>query len=719
MVDFTLVAGIDTVSSYRNMSSELGAVIRLINKKPQRIKVQIDESSFKTMQSQLSSMLKSIGASAKLPVNGNMFGDMANKATQAAGAVQRMNAALNSTSSTSKSAQVSLSTMQKTFNQMLALTTSNPHLVDTSQYANLQAQMASLSAIIEACNGDTTQLNSVLTSMGVNGKVAIEGAKFAMEQFNAEVIRNKAAQEAATSAQKAATEADKTRQATQRASAMATRAYNTTLSQGENALRQWTAAEKSKNNSSREAYTALKSAVEAAKQAKAQYDGSAQSTEKLNAATQHLKTTLTGTRATLIANGDATKSFSDRMGGLATKFGAWLSVSQVIMYAYRAVRKMVSASVELESAMAQMQIVTKASNEEMKKFGDEAAQVAQKTATSITDVISSSTTYARLGYNMDESKQLAEYTAMLQKVGDIDVGDAQNAVTAIIKAYDKGADEIEDVMDKLVSTGNAFPISVSEIAEGMNNASSTLAAAGNSFEESTALLTAANTTIQNAAKSSTGLRTIAARIRKTKTELDDLGEAMTDADYEAMVNGLTRAGVSLKDANGEFRSTYDIIKDIASVWDKLSSMEQAGLATTLSGTRQQAVFYSLINNFKEASGAMDSMSESTGALDKAYGIYLNTTEAKVERLKAKFQELGSNLLSSDMLSGIVDTATAILNILNSITSVLGNIPTLVGAIAASLSAVKNIGRVRMFTLILNMPIVTIVLFGYEQFRCYG
>ena len=85
------------------------------------------------------------------------------------------------------------------------------------------------------------------------------------------------------------------------------------------------------------------------------------------------------------------------------------------------------------------------------------------------------------------------------------------------KAFtDVKAEEIEDVMNKLVTTGNGFPISVAQIPEGMNNASA-LAAAGNTFEQSVALLTAANTTIQDASKSSTGLRTIAARIRKNKS----------------------------------------------------------------------------------------------------------------------------------------------------------------------------------------------------------
>lgn len=127
----------------------------------------------------------------------------------------------------------------------------------------------------------------------------------------------------------------------------------------------------------------------------------------------------------------------------------------------------------------------------------------------------------------------------------------------------------------------------------MTNASSTLAAAGNTFEQSVALLTAANTTIQNAAKSSTGLRTIAARIRNTKSELDELGETMTTATYDEAVQMLTDHSVALKDVNGEYRSTYDIMKDIADVWDDMTSMEQAALATDLSGTRQQAVFFSL------------------------------------------------------------------------------------------------------------------------------
>ena len=58
---------------------------------------------------------------------------------------------------------------------------------------------------------------------------------------------------------------------------------------------------------------------------------------------------------------------------------------------------------------------------------------------------------------------------------------------------------------------------------------------------------------------------------------------MTEAKYDELVQKLTEFNVSLKDVNGEYRSTYDIMADIAAKWDTMSSMQQAALATSLAG----------------------------------------------------------------------------------------------------------------------------------------
>lgn len=264
----------------------------------------------------------------------------------------------------------------------------------------------------------------------------------------------------------------------------------------------------------------------------------------------------------------------------------------------------------------------------------------------------------------------------------IEASAAQDAVTAIIKAFGKNVNDIEDVMNKLVLVGNNFPISVSQLAEGMNNAGSMLAVAGNSFEQSIALLTAANTTIQNISKASTGLRTIAARIRKTTTGEDDDGEIVEEAKYQEMVNALTKRHVSLVDeVTGQYRSTYDIIRDIAGVWKDMTSMEQAAVVEALAGTRQQNIFASLMTQFGEAEDAMERMNNSAGELQESYDIYLGSIQAHVQTLKAAFDELSRDFVDSGFAKSVVDILTSIVELLDFFIDKIGVIGTLLGASA--------------------------------------
>ena len=234
----------------------------------------------------------------------------------------------------------------------------------------------------------------------------------------------------------------------------------------------------------------------------------------------------------------ASQTLSGSFGNLFGMLSRRISMT-AFMAATRAIREMISAVRELDASLTQMQIVTGGTDDDIERFSMNIAQTAKTIGSSITDLVDSATVFARLGYTEDESSTLAKFTSMLSNVGDIDVGTAQNAITSIVKAFGMGVDDVEGVMDKMVEVGNHFPISVAQIAEGMTNAGSTLKVAGNSIEQSIALLTAANTSVQNVNKSSTGLRTIAARLRRSETELNELGETVTTAKYQQMVDMLT------------------------------------------------------------------------------------------------------------------------------------------------------------------------------------
>ena len=70
----------------------------------------------------------------------------------------------------------------------------------------------------------------------------------------------------------------------------------------------------------------------------------------------------------------------------------------------------------------------------------------------------------------------------------------------------------------------AYAISGEEIMDAMTRVSSVAGATDTSFEKTTALLAGMNASVQDSAKTGTALRTIMARIRGTKTELEDLGK---------------------------------------------------------------------------------------------------------------------------------------------------------------------------------------------------
>ena len=175
--------------------------------------------------------------------------------------------------------------------------------------------------------------------------------------------------------------------------------------------------------------------------------------DQLTTQINEVRNNVTGIQNDMVTTGNVGNTVITRLINGFKKFGGWMVVTRVLTSVIRLCKQLVTNVKEIDSAMTQLRIVTNASGTEMEKYGDKIAASAKKIGASITDLTDSATTYARLGYSLEESTSLAEYTSMLKAVGDIDVSDAQDAITAITKAFDIDASQIEGVMDKLVTVG--------------------------------------------------------------------------------------------------------------------------------------------------------------------------------------------------------------------------------------------------------------------------
>lgn len=238
---------------------------------------------------------------------------------------------------------------------------------------------------------------------------------------------------------------------------------------------------------------------------------------------------------------------------------------------------------------------------------------------------------------------------------------------------------------------NNFAISSAGIGTALKKSAAALASANNTLDESIALITAGNTVVQNPEIIGTTAKTISMFLRASKTEAQEAG-IETDGMAESVsklrkeILALTKvnggAGVDIMLDENTYKSTYQILKEIAEVWDNISDVSQANILEKLGGKRNANVVASIIENFDVAEEALRTSIDSIGSATEENEKYLNSIEGHLNKLKVSFENLSQSIINSDLVKGAIDFLTNISGLLNDIVNNHGlwSIPT---ALAAS------------------------------------
>ena len=382
----------------------------------------------------------------------------------------------------------------------------------------------------------------------------------------------------------------------------------------------------------------------------------------------------------------------------------YISISQAI----NAIRKMFTTVKEIDSAMTELKKVTDETNETYDKFLKGTGSTAKELGSTIKDIVSSTADFARLGYNFADAQELAKVANIYSVVGDeIDnIGEATQSIISTMTAFNVSADNAISIVDKFNEVGNRFAISSGGIGEALTRSASSLAAANNTLDESIALITGANTVVQNPESVGTAFKTLSMRIRGAKTELEEAGletEGMAETTASLREQLLAVAKVDiLKDPN-TFKSTYQILDELSQHWQDLTDIEQAALTEVLAGKRQGNIMSALMNNFDIARDALAASEESAGSALIEHEKYMESIEAHLNTLSAAFEEFSQAFLNDKGLKSMIDAATGLLSILSNITKTIGSFPLVMGVAGGALSATKNIGRTNRRPL--NMPML--------------
>ena len=142
-------------------------------------------------------------------------------------------------------------------------------------------------------------------------------------------------------------------------------------------------------------------------------------------------------------------SFFDSIREQAKKFTQWVSVASVVTEGMQTLREMKDAVVEVNSAMIELKKVSNASDNEIKNYFDEAAESAKRFGSSVSDMINATADWSRLGYNLPDSKQLAEVATLYKNVGDgIDINSANQSLISTLQGFKLEAKDAMNIIDQ-------------------------------------------------------------------------------------------------------------------------------------------------------------------------------------------------------------------------------------------------------------------------------
>lgn len=236
---------------------------------------------------------------------------------------------------------------------------------------------------------------------------------------------------------------------------------------------------------------------------------------------------------------------------------------------------------------------------------------------------------------------------------------------------------------------NNFAVSSDGIATALQDSASALMEGGNNLEQAVALVAAANRVVQDPNSVGSALRTISLRLRGTSVKiLEEMGEETegvieSTSKLQAKIKALS--GVDILTNAGAYKDTYTILREIGTVWEKMSDIDQAALLELMAGKNRANTLSAILSNMEDLEGAYESALNAEGSALKENEAYLDSIQGRIDLFNNELQTMWMNFLNTDVVKFVVDLGTSLLGLVDNI----GLIETALMGVVAYLTIIKK------------------------------
>lgn len=379
--------------------------------------------------------------------------------------------------------------------------------------------------------------------------------------------------------------------------------------------------------------------------------------------------------------------FGDMLKTALEKFSIWSIVTVGWYKMIAALKDVVKEVVALDTALVELNKVADLTDNQTKQLTERAFRLAEQVGQTGLEAINAITEVKRAGFTLAESEEVAKYALMLTNVaeGITDAGDAAQVLISILKGTGAEVSYASTLLDEMNEISNNSAIAFDALAHMTQDIAGTMHTLGATTEQTMSLVTGAYEVLQDE-RVAKGISVIGLRISGLNEDLEE------EAGLQSKVNDalVKYADISVFDEQtGQLRNYYDILSDLANVWDSLDKNAKSYLTTELAGKNRADVLTALMTNWEGVTKAMAYAEQSAGSAAKEQERYLTSVEGKLASLKNSWQELSQTTLDSDVIKGVLDLANALVKLMN---ATGGLIPTL-GLLAAAILTVKTVSKI--------------------------
>lgn len=281
------------------------------------------------------------------------------------------------------------------------------------------------------------------------------------------------------------------------------------------------------------------------------------------------------------------------------------------------------------------------------------------------------TNFARTGMDWAETIKATEAALLALNVAELDSTEASDGLIAIMTQFGMTASDLTGIVDKLNKTADNFPVTSEKLLLALQRTGSAASNANLSLDQTIGLVTALskatgrsgenlgtainsliqysskNTALDTFAGLSSNASDVVGKYRAGAASILDVWRAVSKEIQNISSEQADMLDAYFNTADGSDLKTQ-LSEELSGVYDELGGVYDTA------NTFRKNYFIALLKNIDTVDEAIKTSSDALGYSQKENEKYLDTYTAKVNSLKAAWQDLLNNEAFLDFKKGLVD-----------------------------------------------------------------